>query len=142
MNRGITRWLQALLPIAVVLAAVIGARSMVALKPEAPTRPPEVTIPISGLVTIEDVLEEIVGEIVDEYDADLVQQIERIDDRTTETLARVHLDEINEQLGLALPDDGDFDTIGGFVFSQLGHIPVPGEVLLWVLNLNRRAERW
>ncbi len=53
MNRGITRSLQILLPIAVVLAAVIGARSMVALKPEAPTRPPEVTIPLVRVLDVE-----------------------------------------------------------------------------------------
>ena len=53
MNRGIRRTLQVLLPIAVVLAAVIGARTMVALKPEAPTRPPEVTIPLVRVLDVE-----------------------------------------------------------------------------------------
>ena len=53
MNRGITRSLQILLPIAVVLAAAIGARTMVALKPEAPTRPPEVTIPLVRVLHVE-----------------------------------------------------------------------------------------
>ena len=85
---------------------------------------------VSGVVTMEDVLEEIVGEIVDEYDKDLVDGIRQLDDHTAEALGKVHVDEINEQLGLQLPDDGDFDTIGGFVFSRLGHIPVVGEELL------------
>ncbi len=53
MNRGIRRTLQILLPIAVVVAAVIGARTMVALKPEAPTRPPEVTIPLVRVLEVE-----------------------------------------------------------------------------------------
>ena len=53
MNRGIRRTLQVLLPIAVVVAAVIGARTMVALKPEAPTRPPEVTIPLVRVLEVE-----------------------------------------------------------------------------------------
>jgi len=82
---------------------------------------------VAGLVTIEDVLEEIVGEIVDEYDKDLVDGIRELETGLHESLAKVHIDEINERLGLQLPDDGDFDTIGGFVFSELGHIPAVGE---------------
>jgi len=85
---------------------------------------------VSGLVTMEDVLEEIVGEIVDEYDKDLVDGIRRVDDRTTDVLGKVHIDEINDRLELDFPDDGDFDTIGGFVFSELGHVPVIGEELV------------
>lgn len=82
---------------------------------------------VSGLVSIEDVLEEIVGEIVDEYDPDLVEGIKHIDEKVSEALARVHIDEINERLGIKLAEDGDFDTIGGFVFSELGHVPKQGE---------------
>lgn len=99
---------------------------------------------VSGLVTIEDVLEEIVGEIVDEFDEDIIEGIKRIDERTCEALARVHVDEVNEQLGLDLPDDGDFDTIGGYVFSELGHVPTKGEQLvrdkvrITVLDATRR----
>jgi len=85
---------------------------------------------VSGLVSMEDVLEEIVGEIVDEYDEDLVVGIRDVQDGVVEALGRVHIDEINEHLALNLPDDGDFDTIGGLVFSQLGHVPVVGEELL------------
>ena len=86
---------------------------------------------VSGLVTIEDVLEEIVGEIVDEHDDDLVQEITKIDDVTCESLGRTHVDEINQHLGLSLPEDDDFDTIGGFVFSELGRIPEPKESFTW-----------
>jgi putative hemolysin len=86
---------------------------------------------VSGLVTMEDVLEEIVGEIVDESDKDLVDGIRQIDQQTAEALGKVHVDEVNERLALKLPDDGDFDTIGGFVFSELGHVPVAGEALVW-----------
>jgi CBS domain containing-hemolysin-like protein len=85
---------------------------------------------VSGLVTMEDVLEEIVGEIVDEYDKDLVEGIRQLDDGLSEALGKVRIDEINDRLGLQLPDDDDFDTIGGFVFSRLGHIPEVGEELL------------
>ena len=85
---------------------------------------------VSGLVTMEDVLEEIVGEIVDEYDPDLIEGIHVLEEGVCEALGRVHIDEINERLGLHLPDDGDFDTIGGLVFSELGHIPAVGEELV------------
>jgi len=85
---------------------------------------------VSGLVTIEDVLEEIVGEIIDEYDKDLVDGIKHLDDGVDEALGKVHIDEINQRLGLKLPDDGDFDTIGGLVFSELGHVPLVGEELV------------
>lgn len=85
---------------------------------------------VAGLVTLEDVLEEIVGEIIDEYDEDLVEGIRQLDEGLSEALGKVHIDEINERLGLQLPEDGDFDTIGGFVFSRLGHVPVVGEKLL------------
>ena len=85
---------------------------------------------VSGLVTMEDVLEEIVGEITDEYDKDLVEGIRTLDGGVAEVLAKVHIDEINERLGLTLPEDGDFDTIGGLVFSELGHVPLVGEELV------------
>ncbi len=103
---------------------------------------------VSGLVTIEDVLEEIVGEIVDEYDEEEDDELRRIDDHTVEVLGRLHIDEVNEQLGLNLPEDEDYDTIGGFVFSQLGRIPLQGEELTWenvrievLETTNRRIER-
>jgi CBS domain containing-hemolysin-like protein len=99
---------------------------------------------VSGLVTIEDVLEEIVGEIVDEYDTALVDGLRDVGPGVCEALGRVHIDEINERLDVRLPEDADFDTIGGFVFSELGHVPVPGEELTWrnlritVLEATRR----
>ena len=86
---------------------------------------------VSGLVSIEDVLEEIVGDIVDEYDQEAEEEFRVVDDHTVEVLARVHLDEINERFDLDIPEDGDYDTIGGFVFSQLGHIPMVGEEVQW-----------
>lgn len=99
---------------------------------------------VSGLVTIDDVLEEVIGEIVDEYADANVDEIKQIDGQTAEAAARVHLDELNARLGLSLPDDGDYDTLGGFVFSQLGHVPTIGERVDWegvsfeVLEATRR----
>ncbi len=86
---------------------------------------------VSGLVTLEDALEEIVGEIVDEYDREEVDDIREIDASRIEALGRAHIDEVNERLALDLPEDADYDTIGGFVFSELGHVPVAGEVVDW-----------
>lgn len=99
---------------------------------------------VSGLVTMEDVLEEIVGEIIDEYDPDLVDGIRQLDEHLSEALGKVHVDEINQRLGIELPDDGDFDTIGGFLFDRLGRIPTVGEELqaenvrITVLEATRR----
>ena len=86
---------------------------------------------VSGLVTIEDLLEEIVGEIDDEYDPETVEEIELIDEDTCEALGRTHIDEINEAMSLELPEDGDYDTIGGLVFSELGRVPQSGESVVW-----------
>ncbi|MCA9239140.1 MAG: HlyC/CorC family transporter, partial [Planctomycetales bacterium] len=86
---------------------------------------------VAGLVTIEDVLEEIVGEIVDEYDPEVEEEILRINEDACEAVGRAHVDEINELMGFDLPEDQDFDTIGGFVFTELGRVPVSGETLTW-----------
>ena len=99
---------------------------------------------VSGLVTMEDVLEEIVGEIVDEYDPAHVEGVRELGPGVCEAMGRVHIDEINERLGLGLPEDADYDTIGGFVFNELGHVPTAGEDLVWhnvritVLDATRR----
>lgn len=82
----------------------------------------------AGLVTIEDVLEEIVGEIQDEYEpTDDSPTIQRLSEHAIQVDARVYVDDLNDELGLALPEDADYDTVGGFVFSTLGHIPEVGE---------------
>lgn len=86
---------------------------------------------VAGLVTMEDILEEIVGEIVDEYDQGVAEKIHQIAPGVSEVDARAHIDDVNEQLGLNLPSDRDFDTIGGFIFSLLGRIPVQGEQFPW-----------
>ena len=82
----------------------------------------------AGLVTIEDVLEEIVGEIHDEHEPNGEEPVlVTIDDRHAEADGRYHIDDLNEQLGLTLPEDDDFDTIAGFLLAQLGHVPKVGE---------------
>ncbi len=81
----------------------------------------------AGLVTIEDILEELVGDIADEYEPAEPASLRRIDDSTYEVDARMRIDELNDQLNLALPDNRDYETIGGFVFSTMGKIPKAGE---------------
>ncbi len=80
-----------------------------------------------GLVTIEDILEELVGEIADEYEQHEPEPIERIDTNTVDVDARMHIDEINDELDLDLPEDDEYETLGGFVFSTMGRIPSAGE---------------
>jgi len=83
----------------------------------------------AGLVTIEDVIEEIVGEITDEYDRNEPEGISRTSETAAEVDARTRIDEVNDELGIDLPEEEDYDTIGGFVFSKLGIIPKRGDVL-------------
>ncbi|OYW12853.1 MAG: hypothetical protein B7Z55_17860, partial [Planctomycetales bacterium 12-60-4] len=99
----------------------------------------------AGLVTMEDILEEIVGEIEDEYDEDIIRQrISAVTDAIAEVDGRVHLDDLNERFEYDLPEDQEFDTIGGFVFSLAGRVPVVGEtirlkhLLFTVLAADRR----
>ena len=89
----------------------------------------------AGIVTIEDVLEELVGEITDEYEESVPEHIKEIDKDTIEMDARTYIDDANDQFELNLPEDEDYDTIGGFVFSHLGYIPKTGETFDYE-NLN------
>ncbi len=79
----------------------------------------------AGIVTIEDMLEEIVGEIEDEYDRE-EPTVEKIDDTEVIVDARVSIDDLNELLGLHIEGE-DFDTVGGFVYHELGRIPLAGD---------------
>jgi CBS domain containing-hemolysin-like protein len=78
----------------------------------------------AGIVTIEDILEEIVGEIADEYDRE-VPAVERLDDSTVRVTARLPIDELNEMYDVSLPSE-DVDTVGGLLASALGRVPIPG----------------
>jgi len=81
----------------------------------------------AGIVTLEDILEELVGEITDEYEEKPPEPIRQIDQDTIDADAKTYVDDINDQFELNLPEDEDYDTIGGFVFSHLGYIPKTGE---------------
>ena len=80
----------------------------------------------AGLVTIEDIFEELVGDISDEHEPVEPEMLVRLDDQTAEADARIYIDQLNEQLGLSLPTDAGYDTLGGFVSNTLGRIPEAG----------------
>jgi magnesium and cobalt transporter len=80
----------------------------------------------AGLVTIEDVLEQIVGEIEDEYDFDEGAYILKRGNREYTVKAHTTVEEFNEYFGTELDED-DFDTVGGLVTHALGHLPKKGE---------------
>ena len=81
----------------------------------------------AGLVSIEDVIEEIVGEIRDEYDAAEEEQLVVLNDHEARVDARFPLEELNSRLGLAIEESGDYDSVGGYVHAQLGKIASAGD---------------
>jgi CBS domain containing-hemolysin-like protein len=94
---------------------------------------------IAGLVTIEDVLEEIVGEIADEYDTDEVAPVEDLGDKNFRVSPRLPLEDLAELYELELDDDLDVDTVGGLLAHELGRVPLPGAEVTWDA-LQLRAE--
>jgi putative hemolysin len=80
---------------------------------------------LEGIVTLEDLLEEIVGEIEDEFDLP-DESIERLEDGRVRVHGTFPIDDFNEQFGLSLPIE-DYHTLGGFVFGMLGRAPEPGD---------------
>jgi CBS domain containing-hemolysin-like protein len=81
----------------------------------------------AGIVTLEDILEELVGEITDEYEETPPEPVKKIDQNTIEADARTNIDDLNDEFKLNLPEDEDYETVGGFVFSRLGYIPKTNE---------------
>lgn len=83
---------------------------------------------VAGLVTIEDVLEQIVGEIEDEYDTDEEDYIKKLPDNTYTVKAVTPIDEFNEYFNTEFSDE-EYDTIGGLVLQGFGHLPKRGDTL-------------
>ena len=80
-----------------------------------------------GIITVEDILEELVGDILDEFDTD-EQELVRIADDVYSVDARMWVEDMNKELGLSLPIGDTYETIAGLIIEQLGHIPGIGEV--------------
>ena len=96
----------------------------------------------AGLVTLEDIIEELLGEIVDEFDVEDAM-MEPLPGGDVRVNARMALDEVNELIRAQLPE-GDWDTIGGLLLSELGHVPSEGEsveVAGWQLSAQRVVGR-
>lgn len=93
-----------------------------------------------GLVTMEDILEEIVGEIQDEHDLE-EKPIQIVDDHTAIVNGPTHIHEVNDVLDLKLPDEsGDVDTVAGLIYQHLGRVPQQGETIT-VNGVELRVER-
>lgn len=94
----------------------------------------------AGLITLEDLLEEIVGEIRDEYDADEEDDITQISDREFYVLGSANLNDVSEALSLHFTSD-DYDTIGGYCLGLLDHLPEKNEIILTDNNILLRIDR-
>jgi len=98
---------------------------------------------VSGLVTIEDVLEEIVGDIDDEHDAEAAADIQRLDSGRYLVKALTPIEDFNEALETEFDDD-EYDTIGGLVVAEFGRLPEPGESVSiggWLFEVSSADDR-
>lgn len=96
-----------------------------------------------GVVTVEDLVEEIVGEISDEYDVDEVRLFRKVGDRRYIVDARMEIEAAREELSVPVPD-GDYNTIGGFLLDRFGRIPKEGEQIVsegWIFTIEAATER-
>jgi putative hemolysin len=94
----------------------------------------------AGLVTLEDLIEEIVGEIRDEFDPKAEEHFEAIDDSTAIVDGIYSLDELNEKLPISLPQSDSYETTGGFMLTRLGRIPEVGDKVChngWILKIDQ-----
>ena len=99
----------------------------------------------AGLITIEDILEEIVGEIADEYDDDQLE-VEWLDENTARISARLHVEDFEESFKTELTPESreDVDSVGGLLAKELGRVPIPGSTITihgWKLTAERPAGR-
>jgi putative hemolysin len=84
----------------------------------------------AGLVTLSNVIAELVGEVPDDEDDEVLTPIKRREDGSYELEATLHVSEVNEELGLDLPEEADFETLGGFVLAEFGRFPRAGEAFV------------
>lgn len=84
----------------------------------------------AGIITLEDIIEEIFGDIQDEYDTETEQVVELGPDRV-QADARTPIEQIESYFGVEFPDDVDYESLGGFILSQTGSVPTPGDEVEW-----------
>ena len=100
----------------------------------------------AGIITIEDILEEIVGEISDEYDDNETEEIEWLDENKARISARLHVEDFAEQFETKFTEDEveDVDSIGGLIAKHLGRVPISGSTIIvpgWKLTAERPSGR-
>ncbi len=93
-----------------------------------------------GMVTLEDILEEIVGEIHDEFDPDEEQELVEREDGVFLADAHISIRELEEHFSIEFPDDGDYETLGGFLTARFGHVPEVGDLIEWESYLFKITE--
>jgi magnesium and cobalt exporter, CNNM family len=84
---------------------------------------------IEGIITLEDLLEEIVGDISDEHDEEVNEQITKVDAQTFVLDGALAVRDLNRRLGTSLPESESYITIGGFLMTEAGHVLQPGELI-------------
>lgn len=94
----------------------------------------------AGIVTLEDLLEEIVGEIRDEYDTDEVDSIKKLNDREFIVQGLANLDDVSDALNVSFNSD-DYDTMGGYCLELLNHLPEKNEIILTDDNIMLRIDK-
>jgi magnesium and cobalt transporter len=81
----------------------------------------------AGIITLEDIIEELVGEIQDEHDVDEDPDIREVEKNRWQVNAHLAISDFEEQTGLHIPDSGDYESMGGFVVSRFGRVPRKGK---------------